>query len=413
MKVKKKIIIIKKTKIVKGKKIRVIVRRVRGKGKKKGGAHAASPQVTKGINLFGFTRAEMGIGESGRLAARSLETTGIPFGILNYTETNHRMDDLTWRHKEMNEARYSINLYHLNADNMRGARRFFGENVFMAPNRYRIGYWHWELPDFPEDSAAQFWLVNEVWVPTNFVLDSISKKATVPVVKIPHGIEVNVAPEYNRASFGLPDDRFLFFSMYDTQSFRERKNPQAVIEAFKMAFERNDPSVGLVLKLNNPNIHPNDAEVLRQLKEGYDNIYLISSILPKRVVNALTNCTDCFVSLHRSEGFGLGLAEAMYLGKPVIGTDWSGNTDFMNSTNSCPVSYGIVQVGGNYGPYKAHQFWANPDVRHAAGYMLKLVREPEYRRQIAEAGQRTIRSEYSPQVVGEMMKQRLLRLGLL
>jgi glycosyltransferase involved in cell wall biosynthesis len=376
-------------------------------------APAVAPSPLKGINLFSFIRAEMGIGESGRLAARALEMTGIPFGILNYTETNHRMEDLTWNHKEMNQPIYNINLYHLNSDNMRPARRFFGDGVFMAPNRYRIGYWHWELPDFPEEFAAQFELVDEVWVPTNFVLDSISKKARVPVMKIPHGIEVNYSPEYNRASFGLPENQFLFFSMYDTQSFHTRKNPQAVIEAFKLAFEKNDPSVGLVLKLNNTNIHPHDAELLRQLTKGYSNIYLIASILPKVVVNSLMNCTDCFVSLHRSEGFGLGLAEAMYLGKPAIGTNWSGNTDFMNISNSCPVSYRMVQVGDNFGPYKAHQFWADPVIMHAAGYMLKLVQEPEYRCRIAAEGQRTIRTEFSPQVVGEMMKQRLLRIGVL
>nr|WP_245975900.1 glycosyltransferase [Paenibacillus prosopidis] len=201
--------------------------------------------------------------------------------------------------------------------------------------------------------------------------------------------------------------------MYDTSSFRERKNPEGAILAFRKAFAPDDTSVGLVIKVNNSALRPKDIQVLGDLSSGYGNIHIIDAVLPRNQVNGLIACTDCFISLHRSEGFGLGLAEAMYLGKPVIGTNWSGNTDFMNNTNSCPVNYRLVQVGENYGPYEAYQTWAEPDLDHAADYMMDLVAVPDWRDTIARAGQNTIRSQFSPTIVGEMIKNRLTRLGFL
>ncbi|MDF2667935.1 MAG: glycosyl transferase group 1, partial [Paenibacillus sp.] len=320
-------------------------------------AEAAAPEeepgYRKGINIVGFIRAEMGIGESSRLAAKSLTASDIPFDILNFPVTNIRMEDLTWAEKEVEHPDFRVNIFHMNADTMRSVHHHFGQGLF--ERRYNIGYWHWELPDFPDEFCDGFEFVQEVWAPSSFVVDSIAKKSPVPVIRIPHGIEVSYPAEMNRDSFGLPSDRFLFFSMYDTHSYQRRKNPQGAIEAFKLAFDVNDPSVGLVVKLNHSNANPGDLERLHELIRGHDNIYILDRTMSRDEVNALLNCTDSFVSLHRSEGFGLGLAEAMYLGKPVIGTFWSGNTDFMNASNSCPVGHGIVQVGGDWGPYKAYQ----------------------------------------------------------
>lgn len=362
--------------------------------------------LTKGVNLIGYARAEMGIGESCRIAAKSMEAAGIPFGILNFTGTNSaRMSDLSWSHKEIPDPLYSINLIHINAEQMMEVYAEYGNSLFQ--NRYNIGYWHWELPDFPDEWVENFELMDEIWVPSNFVADSISIKSPVPVVKIPHSIKVDIPESRNREFFDLPEAPFLFLSMYDMNSYQERKNPCASIEAFKMAFEPNDFQVGLVLKVNSYNSNPSELNKLYETIGNYKNIYLIKDTISRNDVNALLSVADSFVSLHRSEGFGLGLAEAMYLGKPVIGTNWSSNTDFMSHNNSCPVDYKLVQVGQDYGPYKANQYWAEPDIEHAAYYMKRLVSEEHFYLQIGARGREYIKKNYSPVAVGQLIEKRL------
>lgn len=365
-----------------------------------------------GVNIVGFIHAEMGIGESSRLAAKAIDAASIPFGLINYPlAVSSRMSDFSWSHKMLERARYKTNIFHMNADFMHAAREHFGDDLFS--NRYNIGYWHWELPEFPEEHMEGFNHVNEVWVCSKFVAASVTKRSTVPVITIPHCIQVQVASHINRSSFGLPENRFLFLMMYDMQSSTLRKNPEGVIEAFKLAFDKNDTSVGLVLKVNNPDHRPNELAELRKIVEEHSNMYLIDTAISRFEVNALLQCTDCYVSLHRAEGFGLGLAEAMYLGKPVIATNWSGNTEFMNAANSCPVGYQFVNVGQDSGPYKSHQIWAEPDVQHAADYMLRLSSDARWREMIAANGMRTIHQEFSPEVIGQKIKERLRELALL
>lgn len=366
----------------------------------------------KGINLIGYVRSETGVGESCRLAAKAYDKVDIPFGIINYDVGNPaRSTDISWKHKESNSAAYNVNIFHVNADQMPVVFANLGEDLFSS--RYNIGYWHWELPDFPDEWKSSFNCVNEIWVPSQFIVDCISAKSPVPVVRIPHGIELILPTGTTRSDFRLEKKAFLFLTMYDTYSYQERKNPNAVIEAFMEAFGPLDTTVGLVIKVNHSKNNPEELEILKEKFKGFTNIYIIAETLSRENVNALINCTDCFVSLHRSEGFGLGLAEAMYLGKPVIGTNWSANIDFMNYKNSCVVNYKLIQVGRDLGPYKAYQYWADPDISHAAFYMKKLVSDPEYYQQMANEGQKTIQTNFSPKAVGEKARNRLKNIGLL
>ncbi|PYI52274.1 glycosyl transferase family 1 [Paenibacillus flagellatus] len=352
----------------------------------------------------------MGVGESCRLAAGAIRSADIPFGIVNYEAGNYaRNGDRSWVWKEIAAPFYNVNLFHVNADQMSLAWRTIGEET--ARGRYNIGYWHWELPEFPDEYAEGFRHLNEIWVPTKFIQASVTAKSPVPVVRIPHGIRVDVPDGINRQTFGLPDRLFLFLCMYDTFSFSPRKNPFAVIEAYKRAIRQEGLPAGLVIKVNNPD--PQEVAKLRETLAGEPNVFLIDRVLGRGEANALIRAVDCVVSLHRSEGFGLPLAEAMYLGKPVIGTNWSGNTDFMDASNSCAVQYRLVRIGRDYGPYKAHQYWADPDLEHASYYMCKLVRDAQWRAELAAAGQRTIRTYFSPDAVGKAIRERLAGLRLL
>lgn len=359
-----------------------------------------------GVNLVGFSRSEMGIGESCRIAAKSMNAGEIPFVILNFKGTNSAsMKDKSWIHKEADAPLYNVNLFHINAEQMREVHAEIGSSIFKE--RYNIGFWHWELPEFPDEWIENFDFVDEVWVPSTFVANSIALKSPVPVLKIPHSIEVLINDTRSRSYFGLPEKPFLFLTMYDLNSFQERKNPQASILAFKKAFLPDNKAVGLVIKVNGMYKDKSELSRLSNLIEDYSNIYIISKTLSRNDTNALISVTDCFISLHRSEGFGLGLAEAMYLGKPAIGTNWSSTTDFMNYQNSCPVNYKLILVGKDHGPYKADQFWAEPDVEHSSEYMYRLVNDKEYYDSIASSGQEYIREFYSPKVIGDLIKKRL------
>ncbi|MDR2006295.1 MAG: glycosyltransferase, partial [Acidaminococcales bacterium] len=151
--------------------------------------------------------------------------------------------------------------------------------------------------------------------------------------------------------------------------------------------------VGLVVKIN----HPQPAEVaqIKNLLAGHDNVYIIAGTLPKTAVNSLIKCTDAFVSLHRSEGFGLVMAEAMLLKTPVIATNWSANTEFMDGDVACMVDFSLVEVGEDIWPYKKGDRWAEPDVNQAAAYMRKLYEDKRFCARIRRNAYRRITTKFS------------------
>ncbi|MBY9078068.1 glycosyltransferase family 4 protein [Paenibacillus sp. HN-1] len=365
----------------------------------------------RGINLIGYTRTENGVGEACRMAARAIQTAGIPFGMVHIPLNGAQSEDRSWSHMEMTDSRHSTNLMYINADSITGVYHRLGWNFFAGNTN--IALWHWELPEFPNTWSSSFEMLDEVWAPSRFVQQAIQEISPIPVIRMPHAVHVEVPQWSGRSYFGLPAGKFLFLSMYDTWSFQERKNPQAAIEAFRKAFPLPDSGAGLVLKVNNANSMPEQLEQLKRSLVGIPNIYLIEVSLSRPEINALIHSVDCFVSLHRSEGFGIVLAEAMYLGKPVIGTLWSGNTDFMNAGNSCGVSCQLVELDQSYGPYTKGQRWAEPDVEQAAYFMRRLVSDAEWRNKVASKGQYTIQTEFSPMKVGTMIKKRLEKLNRL
>ena len=357
-----------------------------------------------GINLVAYIRAEMGVGEASRSMALAMDRANIPFCVINYETGNpSRMGDHSWDHKIVSEPEYDINLFHINAD-------FIPEVIGNLPkkftkNRYNIGLWAWEMPEFPDRWEKSFSYLDEIWVPSEFVRKAVSEKSPIPVVTMPHSVRLMNQPYLKRMFFDLPEDRFLFLSMYDVHSIQERKNPKAAIEAYKLAFPKESSDAALVVKVNNAN--EAELEEVQGFIENRADIIIINGAFSRYEVDSLIACCDCFISLHRSEGFGLVLAEAMALGKPVIATNWSANQDFMSEENAACVNYSLVKLEKDYGPYDAGQHWAEPDLDHAAQLVKMIFSDRDYSKSVGEHARDSMIKILSPKKVGEMIKKRI------
>ena len=361
--------------------------------------------VQPGLNIVGYLRSELGVGESARLCVRAAEAAGIPYSLVDFTDwCPSRAEDHRLAHAITGENPYRVNLFHINADQMPLAFSHLGRGFFEG--HYNIGMWHWELPEFPDDWLDSFALLDEIWAPSQFVRNTLSEKSPVPVVRMGHAVDFPVPTNLSRRDMNLPEEKFLFLMMYDMRSFQSRKNPEGVLEAFLKAFPE-PKDAALVIKVMNSEVYPDEWAKLERRLARTPGVIVINRMLTRPEVYTLEALCDCFISLHRSEGFGLGLAESMFLGKPVIGTHWSGNVDFMNEHNSCPVGYRLVKLTRDHGPYRRGQYWAEPDIEQAAGYMRKLVTDPAFRTGIAQAGQKTLRTEFSPKAIGDQYRRRL------
>jgi len=353
-----------------------------------------------------YIRAEMGLGVVARGMASAFESVQIPFNVINVELGNFsRHRDYSWSHKEVRRSRYDITIVCMNPDNSFHLRTQVSAKVL--GDRYVIGNWFWELPELPDEWLAEFEFTDEVWAASRFIRDAVSLKSPVPVVRIPPVVRLSHTRHFSKRQLGLPERRYLFLAMFDTKSVLQRKNPLGVLRAFKKAFPSNDQSVGLIMKFNNPDHRQPVMQALREEMADQQNIFVLDRVMDRDELNSLIRVCDCFVSLHRSEGFGLGPAEAMSLGKPSIITNWSGNTDYMTPDNCIGIDYELVKLGQDYGSYKAHQYWAEPDLEQAAYWMKTIVQDTELARRIGSRGQETINSEFSPEAVGRKIQERL------
>jgi glycosyltransferase involved in cell wall biosynthesis len=358
-----------------------------------------------GVNLVAYIRAEMALGVVARGMASAFQAAGVHFNVINLEAGNYSSHtDQTWSHKESRRADYDTTIVCVNPDNSFHLRT--QAPVDVLGDRYVIGNWYWELPELPDEWVKEFEYVDEVWAASQFIADAVSRRSPAPVVRIPPVVTLSQGVGLSRTHFGLPDNRYLFLSMFDTHSVLERKNPLGVLRAFKKAFP-HDLSVGLVMKFNNTGEGQTAPREVQAELANVDNVFVIQRTLNRDEVSSLISVCDCFVSLHRAEGFGMGPAEAMSLGKPAIMTNWSGNTDYMTADNCIAVDYELVQLGRDYGPYKADQYWAEADLDQAAYSMKRVVAKPEFAKKIGLRAKQTISSQFSPQAVGRIIQERL------
>jgi glycosyltransferase involved in cell wall biosynthesis len=366
--------------------------------------------LKKGVNLIGYPRADIGDGEFIRQTAMSFSKVDIEFGIYNY---NHEIS-LSQNNQRLNplvrlDNPYLVNIFHLKPDQVEASILRLGDSF--VTGRLNVGYWVWELSRFPRIWIEPLKYFNELWCPSRFIQSSVSKICKRPSLYMPPAFIVEDSKGFSRDYFNLPEGQFIFLFVFDFKSYSSRKNPLGCIKSFQSAFPGNNKAVGLVIKSMDGNKYPDELKNLIKAAQNDLRIKFIDATFTAKEIAGLMSICDAFVSLHRSEGVGYGLAQSMLLGKPVIATNYSGNTDFTLSDNSCLVDYKLIKVNEGEYPFSKNQFWADPNLEHASSYMQRLVENDSYRKSIAEAGRSYIKANHNPKTVGQNYRRRLIELG--
>jgi glycosyltransferase involved in cell wall biosynthesis len=347
-----------------------------------------------GLNIVGYFSHPTGVGEVARALSAALITAGMPLAQLDVSATG-----------QLAASPYDSTLLCVNADVTPDVRAALGPGALHG--RRTVGFWHWETERFPREWCNRFALVDEVWVASDFVRRAVAPLAPVPVLTMGLPVALCAPADLGRADLGLPSSRFLWLFAFDMRSSVERKNPAAVVAAFRRAFGAGSPSAHLVVKANHLDEYPEAAAQLREAVEAVGGT-LIGRTMGRPEVAALYAACDGYVSLHRSEGFGLTIAEAMLLGKPVVATGYSGNMEFMRPENSFLVGYRLCTIERSIGSYyRAGNQWAEPDVAEAADLMAAVVSDPgEAQRRGARAAA-DLRARFAPDIIARAVAERL------
>jgi glycosyltransferase involved in cell wall biosynthesis len=364
------------------------------------------------VSLIGYATGWTGRAEHVRAVWRALKTAGISAKIYNaggFDPTDKRNDlELISRFDERLQP--GIRIFSLNGDEVQSVLDVLeARQPGSFQSGYNIIFPAWELPRYPQEWARELDRFDEVWTASPFADQSIKAAVTVPVFQLPNACEPHITELRERSYFDIPEDRFVILFFFDVWSYAERKNPWAVVEAFRrlLAARPNAP-IHLIMKLNNSS---RDAGVLQRLvaaTAGFrDRVTFLDTVMQSNDVKNLVRCCDCFLSLHRSEGFGRGPAEAMFYGKPVVATGWSGNMEYMNSRVSFPVGYRLIPPKDGEYLHSENQVWADPDIAQAVQILSKLVDDPIYARTSGDRARAHMRANYSDAAIGKRYRARL------
>jgi GT2 family glycosyltransferase/glycosyltransferase involved in cell wall biosynthesis len=339
----------------------------------------------RGVNVVGYHTITAGLGERTRELTESLRAVGVPVAAYDLEVVSARDGAALAQPDE----RYDTTVVVAPAFEVPLAARAHPE--LFAGRRLIAGYWFWELDEIPETHQPGLDLVDEVWAPTTFVRDAYRSATLLPVRHLPLAIpEPEVAP-LGRAELGLADDEFVVLVSFSHLSVMERKNPLGAIEAFRRAFPESGPHrARLVIKSINADLKPDDARRLRTAAAVDARIGIRTERVDHADLMALVRVSDVFLSLHRSEGLGLQIADAMWLGTAVVATDFGGSTDLLDAGCAELVPASRIGVCHGDGAYPETMTWADPDLDVAAAALRALADDPDRRRRIATAARERV-----------------------
>ncbi len=348
---------------------------------------ANPPPAAHGRGVAGEVTRTSGRGEAARLRAAAATRLGVPVWRVDVPPLVDAAAELP----EPDDAAPPEGaplVIHINAPQIPLA--FMRNCRALARKRLVIGCWYWELPTAPPDWRHGARFVHEVWAPSRFTADALEglKPGRVRVVPLPLADAPPLPAHADRSAFGLPAEAVITLVSFNLASSFARKNPMGAIAAFREAFG-DRPDRVLVLKIGHPNHAPADFERIRQAADA-PNIRIETRSFPTAESHALTACCDIVLSLHRSEGFGLVPAEAMFLGKATIATGWSGNMDFMDADTAALVGYRLIPVEDDRMVYR-NSVWADPDIRDAAQQLRRLADDADARLGLGVRGQAHVR----------------------
>ncbi len=361
------------------------------------------------ITLVGIPFDPRGLGEHLRCSFRAFRALGTTVGVRSIIH-GIESDDIDLKNEIggflVHELSRDVNIFNINGDMVEKSLRQLGGEL--PRGAYNVVYPMWELSKYPKTWADQLNKFDEVWAPSKFTYESLKPAISKPVIHMPLPGEIHLSSFLGRRYFGIPESSFAFLFFFDFTSYLERKNPFAVLHAFEeLCRYRPNDDLCLVLKVMSGETRKEDYDLFSEYIARFksrrpviNRLLIIDRVLTDNEIKNLVRCCDCFVSLHRSEGFGLGMITAMYTKKPVVATGYSGNLDFMTDGNSCLVRYDLCEVPNGAYPCSEGQAWADPDVTHAVDHMLKLVSDRDYARDLGERASRDIRVNFSYRAIG-------------
>ncbi|WP_250442509.1 glycosyltransferase [Actinotalea sp. C106] len=357
---------------------------------------------TRGVNVIGFLRGELGVGESARQMLNALQSAAVPTRTVPVARHASSRQGASYASGDAGPTR-DTSLICVNADLTPSVAASMPS---LFSQTYRIGMWYWEVEEFPADQHVGFDHLDEVWVATEFIRRAIEPHSPVPVrTVLPPLPQRGEDPVLSREDLGLPAGPLFLFS-FDYLSTVERKNPLGLIDAFERAFGV-DGEPHLVIKSINADRRPAEAERLRLRAAASPRVVLLEDYLDAAARDALVAHCDAYVSLHRAEGLGLTIAEAMAWGKPVIATAYSGNLDFMSESNSYLVPFADAAIPEDAAPYPPGGVWAEPDLDAAAAAMKDVIEHPSNALKKGAQAAQDIAALHSPEAAGRRVLEAL------
>ena len=369
------------------------------------------------IRFYGHLRAGFGLAGGARATARCLEAAGCQLSYVDLPLASHApVQALSTGSSPVIAAPAQVDLVHTNPNILASNPELLERHPLRAP--LRIGYWAWELEQFPAGWERFFKDYHEIWCPSSFTAQALAQRSPIPVIALPHLPDwphLQARAEARQARQANSQHPFTFLTLFDFWSTPERKNPEAVLRAFQHAFplqDRSGPAVQLLVKASSAEQFPEQAAALKTLSNGDPRIQWIETLLTQAELDALYHQADALISLHRAEGFGLTLAEAMAMGIPVIATGYSGNLDFMPPGSAELIPWTLQTIERSRGDYVAGAAWAEPDRNRAAEAMRRLALDPAAAQRLGLSGQAIAQERLSQERLSAVVRQRLGRCWL-